>query len=54
MYIFGFIGRCLRQLWRSNGTQQTGINSHKWESKIESLKSLSKERYLIPEMKDKF
>jgi hypothetical protein len=53
MYIFGFMWKRLRQLWRPSGTQQAGIDSHKWESKIESIRSLSRERYVIPEIKDK-
>ncbi len=54
MFIFGFIWKCLRQLWRPSGTLQAGIDYHKWESKAESFRSLSKEQYLIPELKDRY
>jgi len=54
MCIFGFLWRRLRQFWRTSGTPHTGIDSHKWESKIESIRSLSRERYVIPEIKDKY
>ena len=53
MFIFEFIWRWLRQLRRSRGTPQTGIDYHKWESKTESFRSLSREQYLIPELKDR-
>jgi len=45
MCIFGFIWRRLRKLWGSSGTLQTGIDSHKWESKIEIFRSISRDRY---------
>jgi hypothetical protein len=54
MFIFGFMRRCLRQLWRTSGNLHTGIDSHRWESKTESFRSLSREQYLIPELKDKY
>ena len=54
MFIFEFIWKCLRQLRRSRETPQTGIDYHKWESKTESFRSLSKEQYLIPELKDRY
>jgi len=54
MFIFGFVRRCLRQLLRTSGTLHTGIDSHRWESKTESFRSLSREQYLIPELKDRY
>ena len=45
MRIFGFIWRRLRKLWQPSETLQTGIDSHKWESKIETLKSIPRDRY---------
>ena len=54
MFVFGFIRKCLRQLWRSCGPPHNGIDYHRWESKAESFRSLSKEQYLIPEVKDRY
>jgi hypothetical protein len=45
MKIFGFILKRLRKLWRSNEGLLTGIDTHKWESKIEIFRSLSEKRY---------
>ena len=45
MRIFGFIWKRLCKFWQSSGTLQTGIDSHKWESKIEVLQSISRDRY---------
>ncbi len=45
MRIFGFIWKRLREFWQSSGTLQTGIDTHKWESKIEVFKSISRDRY---------
>ena len=45
MRIFGFIWKHLRKFWQSSGTLQTEIDSHKWESKIEVFKSISRDRY---------
>jgi hypothetical protein len=36
-----FIERLLRGLWRSGQSMPTGIDSHKWESKLEILRLLS-------------
>jgi hypothetical protein len=38
--MFGLLWKSLRKLWRSSINQTTGIDSHKWESKIEILRSL--------------
>jgi hypothetical protein len=45
MKIFGFILKRLRKLWRSNESLLPGIDTHKWESKIEIFRSLSEERH---------
>ena len=44
MRVLHFIWKCWRQLWRSSGAPPTGIDSHKWESKIEILRHLSSKR----------
>jgi len=54
MYIFGLFWRRLRKLWQASGSLQNVVDSYKWESKVESFRSLSKERYIIPELKDKY
>ena len=41
MEIIGFIWKRLSTLWRSNESLLTGIDTHKWESKIEIFRSLS-------------
>ncbi|MHC4623509.1 MAG: hypothetical protein ACYS4W_06355 [Planctomycetota bacterium] len=33
-----------RQLWRSTYCLRTGVDSHKWESKLEILRDLSGKR----------
>lgn len=33
--MFGFLWNRLRKLWQSNESVVPGIDSHKWESKIE-------------------
>ncbi len=33
--MFGFLWKSLRKLWHSNVSESAGIDSHKWESKIE-------------------
>ena len=38
--MFGFLWKSLRKLWRSNESVAPGIDSHKWESKIEIYRSL--------------
>ncbi len=45
MKIFGLILKRLRTLWRSNESLLTGIDTHKWESKIEFFRSLSRKHY---------
>jgi hypothetical protein len=45
MHVLGFIWRRLCKFWRGSGNVQTGIDSHKWESKFEVYRSLSKDRY---------
>ena len=37
--MFGFLWKSLRKLWQSNESAATGIDSHKWESKIEIYRS---------------
>jgi hypothetical protein len=37
--VFGFLWKSLRKLWKSDNSVATGIDSHKWESKIEILRS---------------
>jgi len=37
--VFGFFWKSLRKLWRSNESVVTGIDSHKWQSKIEIFRS---------------
>jgi hypothetical protein len=44
MRILKFMWKWWRQLWRSTANLQTGIDSHKWESKIEVFRSLSGKR----------
>ena len=45
MKVLKFVWKCWRGLWRSGQSLPTGINSHKWESKIEILRPLSRRRY---------
>ena len=45
MRIAKFIWKCWRGLWRPCHRMPTGINSHKWESKIEILRNLSSKRH---------
>lgn len=33
--MFGFLWKALCKLWRSNINEKSGIDTHKWESKIE-------------------
>ncbi len=37
--MFGLLWKTLRKLWRSNETTEAGIDSHKWESKIEIFRN---------------
>jgi hypothetical protein len=37
--MFGFLWKRLRTLWLSNESVAPGIDSHKWESKIEIYRS---------------
>ena len=45
MKMLGFIWKRLRKLWRSDESLLTGIDTHKWESKIEIFRSLSEKHY---------
>jgi len=45
MKMFGFIWKRLCKLWRSNESLWAGIDTHRWESKIEIFRSLSQKRY---------
>jgi hypothetical protein len=45
MRVMKFIRKCWRGLWRPGHHIPTGINSHKWESKIEILRHLSDKRH---------
>jgi len=45
MKLFGIVWKRLCKLWRSNERLLTGIDTHKWESKIETFRSLSRKRY---------
>jgi hypothetical protein len=40
--VFGFLWKRLRKLWHSNESVAPGIDSHKWESKIEIFRSLKR------------
>lgn len=40
--MFGFLWKRLRKLWQSNESVAPGIDSHKWESKIEIFRSLKR------------
>jgi hypothetical protein len=37
--MFGFLWKNIRKLWRSDKAVTTGIDTHKWESKIEIYRS---------------
>jgi hypothetical protein len=37
--MIGFLWKNLRKLWQSNKSVATGIDSHKWESKVEIYRS---------------
>jgi hypothetical protein len=45
MRMLKFVWKCWCRLWRPCHRIPTGINSHKWESKIEILRNLSNKRY---------
>ncbi len=45
MKMFGFIWKHLCKLLCSSESALTGIDSHKWESKIETFRSLSRKHY---------
>ena len=45
MRVLKFVWKCWCRLWRSRQNLPTGINSHKWESKIEILRHLSRRRH---------
>jgi len=45
MSVLRLMWKMFRELWLSGGTLSNGIDSHKWESKVEILKSLSSKRY---------
>ena len=44
MRVLKFVWKCLCGLWLSEGNS-TGIDSHKWESKIETYRRLSSRQY---------
>jgi len=41
MRFLKFVWKCWRRLWHSHG-HTTGIDSHKWESKMEIFRKLAK------------
>jgi hypothetical protein len=41
MIILRFICKMFHEFWGSGGTSPNGIDSHRWESKVEILRSLS-------------
>jgi len=41
MKVLSFMWRWWRRLWQPSGGGATGIDSHKWESKIEIIRRLS-------------
>jgi len=44
MIILRMIRKIFGRLCRSNGNLSTGIDSHRWESKVEITRSLSSKR----------
>ncbi|MHC4617065.1 MAG: hypothetical protein ACYTEQ_04855 [Planctomycetota bacterium] len=44
MRVLRLVLKWWRRLWRATGNLQTTIDSHRWESKVEILKSLSPKR----------
>jgi len=47
MKVFRYINKWLHKIWEPNISMQTGIDSHKWNSKMEILGCLSSRSHQI-------